>query len=162
MAFSFNKKVWGTYNWNDQLTVAQNVTAAIAASALIRTVDLQKLEDALEAAASNSAEVDTALATKVTKPTAVSGTRVVTHTNDVASTMIIDASPSNGSLARRDNSGGVIVPTGTPAADGNAVSKAYVTGLLDKKASIVVLESNEDETDIPPGTPAGTLVVRKA
>lgn len=43
----YEPKEWGTYTWDPELSIAENVTAARTAKALIEVEDLQRIEDAL-------------------------------------------------------------------------------------------------------------------
>lgn len=48
----FEKKTWGSYEWDNNKSLLENVQAARAQNAVIETSDLQRLEDGIQEALS--------------------------------------------------------------------------------------------------------------
>lgn len=52
---SFEKKTWGSYEWDDNKSTLENIQAAKTQNAVIETSDLQRIEDGIQDALSKTA-----------------------------------------------------------------------------------------------------------
>lgn len=149
MAIDYDKKTWGTYEWDDELTVAQNVTAARNADALIETADLQRIEDAIEELSELTIPDVSGFATTTALNTGLNGKANTTHTHAIDDVEGLE-SALNGKQ-----------PAGSYATTSQLADKIDVSEIIDAEDQVGLLKAVfiENGGTPPSGLDPYTLVI---